>query len=884
MRKFLFCALAAMVLPAILLAADNGDDYPVVFDKSQNYTHGSRRLNSVSLSSPSDGAQTLQLPVPLKVYSEITNGVFRAMPGETVTASFGFSGTWMNGFVYIDRGMDGSFEAVLNNDGTIPAGSDIMAFSYAEPVLGGGTGYNSKGERVTNTNVLNPPAFTVPADLAPGYYRMRYKVDWASIDPAGRAEDGNGIIRNGGAVCDVMVNVHAAESRLTVVSENGKLLAADGAALPAKVPFGKPLELKVVPAEGYALDFIHVLHGYGLDGEQYVHGVQQYADYMYPGYFVKDGVIAIPAECVDGDVVLTAYFVKAGNGQGGDGYALSFDKNAASSNQTNSITVNGVSYDIGGKAYYDFTASPVLMCNTKDVNVAFGAATGGVNYLYVDLNNDGHFTAVVDENGDLALSSELVACKGEKLYYQLPVELPDGVYRARVKVDNDDINPDGSRDMVSEGGFVADFLLNVVSGERKLMQYTVNGNIDAPGNTALPLVVTVGQGFDAVLRGAPGYKAEAVTVRHGHYLAGEQYVNGNRQWSEERVMAVNGKVTVSPEMVDGDVLLYVEFEPEEGCEWELVFSDEFNAEDYSQPADEKWMRCQRYSSTWNRWLSDSKEVVYLQGGDLVTRAIPNPDMESDPVPMITGGVKCNGRFGFTYGYVEARIFSNSWTGHFPAFWMMPEDQSAGWPDCGEIDIWEAIDNETTTYHTVHSNWTYDLGNKNNPRSSFSSSVPYDRYHTYGLLWDETSLTWFVDGKQIGKYSKSAVQSYLDQGQWPFDKHFHLILNQSVGNGSWAANADVSHMYETRFDWVRVYQKKGMKNTLGTVGVDAPVAADDADVSADKGVVKVVVPASAVVSVYDLSGRKVVEEHVDGAVSFPLQKGVYLVCGKKVVVK
>ena len=107
--------------------------YPIVFDKNQNYTHGSRRLNSVSL-----GSQTLSLPTPLKVYSKIDSPAFHAKAGETVTPSFGFTGTWMNGFVYLDRGQDGAFEAKLNADGSIPAGSDIMAFSYAEPSLGSG--------------------------------------------------------------------------------------------------------------------------------------------------------------------------------------------------------------------------------------------------------------------------------------------------------------------------------------------------------------------------------------------------------------------------------------------------------------------------------------------------------------------------------------------------------------------------------------------------------------------------------------------------------------------------------------------------------------------------------------------------------------------------
>jgi beta-glucanase (GH16 family) len=347
---------------------------------------------------------------------------------------------------------------------------------------------------------------------------------------------------------------------------------------------------------------------------------------------------------------------------------------------------------------------------------------------------------------------------------------------------------------------------------------------------------------------------------------------------------VGGKAVVDASLVDGDVVLSAEFVREAGSEWQLVFSDEFNAEDMSQPVDEKWMRCQRYGATWNRWLSDSKEVIYLQDGNLVARAIPNPDMESDPVPMITGGIKSNKRFGFTYGYVEGRIKSNPWTGNFPAFWMMPEDQSAGWPDCGEIDIWETIDSQERSWHTVHSNWTYDLGNTNNPKSSFNVATSHDRYHTYGLEWNENTLIWYVDGKEVGRYTKSTNQSYLDQGQWPFDKHFHLILNQSVGNNAWAANADVTHTYVTLFDWVRVYQKTGMKNTYGTVGVVSVVADDEADVKTLDNGVEVTLKTPAEVSVYDLAGRRIAGAYVAGTHCFALQKGAYVVCGKKVIVK
>ncbi len=879
-------------------APETVEYYPIIFDKNQGYTHGSRRLNSVSL-----GEQRLLLPTPLKVYSKVDDGFFTAVPGATLTPTFGFTGTWMNGFVYLDRGQDGAFEAELNADGSIPAGSDIMAFSYAEPNLGSGTGYNSKGERVTNTNVLNPPSFTLPADLAPGFYRMRYKVDWASIDPAGRAEDGNGILQNGGAICDVVLNVHNENCVLEAVANNGSLLAADGSSLPSEVPFGKPFTVKIVANDGYSLDAMTVLHGHNLNGEADIYGVAQYDELVFPAYMLDGDVVTIPAEYVDGDLRITAQFVSKESETVGEGYALSFDKAATvADNHDIGIGINGVNFEIKGNvAYYDFTANPVLLSGTRKLLFDIAGVAGKDAYLYVDFDNDSRFDVLLNADGLPGMSSELIAfachdgknsngdvavngAGGALPLYKFNEVLPDGVYRARLKLDKNNVNPAGCDNFIAENGVIVDFLLNLVSGDKALSLYTVDGSIDGENNSALPMYVTPGKGFTAVLRGAPGYTCKEVVVRHGHNLAAEQVVNGNIQWREDVLPVVNGKAQVSASLVDGDMTLSARFEPENGSEWELVFNDEFNADDYSQPVDEKWMRCQRYGATWNRWLSDSEEVIYLQGGDLVARAIPNPDKASDPVDMITGGIKSNKRFGFTYGYVEGRIKSNPWTGNFPAFWMMPEDQSAGWPDCGEIDIWETIDEQERSWHTVHSNWTYDLGKTNNPQSSFNVSTSHDRYHTYGLMWDETSLTWYVDGKEVGKYTKSTNQSHLDQGQWPFDKHFHLILNQSVGNNAWAANADITHTYETRFDWVRVYQKKGMVNTSGTVGVSSVVASDDVAVNVVGNAVEVSTGKPVDVVVYDMAGRKVAEKHVAGKHHFFLQKGVYFVCGNKLFVK
>ncbi len=249
--------------------------------------------------------------------------------------------------------------------------------------------------------------------------------------------------------------------------------------------------------------------------------------------------------------------------------------------------------------------------------------------------------------------------------------------------------------------------------------------------------------------------------------------------------------------------------------------------------------------------------------------------------MITGGIKSMGKFSFTYGKVECRLKTNPHSGNFPALWMMPADQSDGWPVCGEIDIWEAINTEYTSYHTIHTNWTFNLGNKWNPTSSFTHYADQSQYHIYGFEWDETSLKWYVDGTLIGTYNKSTNQSALNQGQWPYDKDFYLMLNQSVGDGSWAYNADTSHTYETVFDWIRVYQKDGQTNTGGS-GIEAPKRADF-NVYATQGKLHLTTPQPQRITICDLSGRIVWSETLNESADVPLQQGFYIVNGKKVVV-
>ena len=322
-----------------------------------------------------------------------------------------------------------------------------------------------------------------------------------------------------------------------------------------------------------------------------------------------------------------------------------------------------------------------------------------------------------------------------------------------------------------------------------------------------------------------------------------------------------------------DVLLLVTAEPVVGA-YQLVFADEFNQADGSLPDETKWGVSVRRKSVWNRWISDSPEVAFIEGGHLVCRAIPNPDTQTDNVPMLTGAIETRDRFAFTYGKVEVRLRTEPYSGNFPAAWMMPQPPCETWPNSGEVDIFEAIDAQNTSYHTIHSHWSYDLGQKNNPKSSFTKSVNVGQWHVYGLEWTSDRLVFYVDGAAVGTYARSSDENALAQGQWPFTHPFYLILNQSVGNGSWAKAADTSHTYETRFDYVRVYQL-AMTDGIESIDNEQELKMDNAWTAPDGR--KVVNGKWLNGNYYDLSGRRVTNRQT-------LPKGIYLRDGRKVIVR
>ena len=238
----------------------------------------------------------------------------------------------------------------------------------------------------------------------------------------------------------------------------------------------------------------------------------------------------------------------------------------------------------------------------------------------------------------------------------------------------------------------------------------------------------------------------------------------------------------------------------------LVFSDEFNGKNGSQPDTAKWNRHERGNSRWSRWISDVDKVVYIKNGRLICRAIPNKIAPSDTAKMLTGAINTRGKFFFQYGKVEVRMRTNMLRGNFPAAWMRPQPQR-GQP-YAEIDIMESFGTRREATHTAHTQLTQD-NKKHGEKNSFRIPLDIRKWHVYSIEWDEKQIVWMIDGEVTGVYRKSDNAEKLAKGQWTFDMPFFLILNQSVGDGNYDFMVPrTSKVYETQFDWIRVYQRKG----------------------------------------------------------------------------
>lgn len=553
---------------------------------------------------------------------------------------------------------------------------------------------------------------------------------------------------------------------------------------------------------------------------------------------------------------------------------------------TGSITLTGktgsqtlaVDQNADHLLYHKVFTAPFVVTPGETVSASVGYTGNWMNaYVYIDYDNDGVFNpeteAVTYSNlngqnsaGETNASSNTMAMPS----FVIPEDINTGVYRIRFKVDWNSIDPGGNttsnNTILQNEGSITDAML-MVCNDKEDVTLIVNGEdgrLVQPDKQALPKTVEALNSI--IFKGLPdiGQHLESVRVEYGYPEAEVKFdnistftymVEGAEVFRNEGVIPsyaiVGNNVVVTPVFADGEFV-----DPIEKDGYRLVWNDEFNLPDgTSADMVNNWQTPSRMDATWRRFVTDRDDLREIHNGRVVLAAKindgANPDITSE---WITGALESATKFNYTYGYTEARLHCHYVAGTFPAYWMMPEDQSAGWPLCGEIDIWEAADGPKRSWHTIHGPWNRNGGSI----SSGALPIDYSKPIVYGLEWTPDYLEWFIDGESVYKVEKS--HDRIGDERWVFDKPFFIRINQSIGDGSWAGKGNPLVVYTTEFDYVRVYQKEGQQNEGGkTYSIDYFEQTNIENIES-------VSENSDAVSYFDLQGR---------AVKNPKLAGVYI---------
>ncbi|MDX1913093.1 MAG: glycoside hydrolase family 16 protein [Saprospiraceae bacterium] len=159
-----------------------------------------------------------------------------------------------------------------------------------------------------------------------------------------------------------------------------------------------------------------------------------------------------------------------------------------------------------------------------------------------------------------------------------------------------------------------------------------------------------------------------------------------------------------------------------------------------------------------------------------------------------------------YGRIEARAKLPVGRGIWPAFWMLPAQNTyGGWPRNGEIDIMEFVGYQPDTiYGTVHTENFNGMKGTQKSGGIFSDQIAGE-WHVFAIEWDADKIDFYFDQQKYHTFinRKQGVDA------WPFDQPFYLVLNVAVG-GDWGGKKGID---TTAFpqgmlvDYVRVYQKE-----------------------------------------------------------------------------
>jgi beta-glucanase (GH16 family) len=249
-----------------------------------------------------------------------------------------------------------------------------------------------------------------------------------------------------------------------------------------------------------------------------------------------------------------------------------------------------------------------------------------------------------------------------------------------------------------------------------------------------------------------------------------------------------------------------------GLGYHQAFRDDFSTLDRSVWDSHIWYD-DPPRSAWSGFQSAEDGVLHLR----TSRNWFWGTGSSDNWPINTVTTQSSG-LTFTQGYFEARMKWTGARGAWPAFWLFSYRHATNdfWPSINpfcannglpkalcysaELDVFEGQGAEPNVFYgTIHRNSSGDYGLGDTQNGNNYQDQPADiaaDWHTYGMLWTASQITWYLDGRPLmssGTYDSTNQPMYL-------------LLQMWVGGWMGDPISSTPNVLETQVDYVDVWQK------------------------------------------------------------------------------
>ena len=194
-------------------------------------------------------------------------------------------------------------------------------------------------------------------------------------------------------------------------------------------------------------------------------------------------------------------------------------------------------------------------------------------------------------------------------------------------------------------------------------------------------------------------------------------------------------------------------------DWTLKFDGEFNGTSLDTT---KWSTGW-YGSGITAPANNQEDDCYdpaqvAEGGGVLSLALTQKSENcGDNEPYATGLVSTAGKFSFTYGFVQARVWLPAVPGspgevaNWPGVWA----DGQNWPEDGEIDIAEGIGGQVCAhFHNAAVPDGIGVGGG----SGCASGNYAGGWHTFAADWEPGVITYYYDGVDIGRVTSGVTSA------------------------------------------------------------------------------------------------------------------------------